>query len=459
MNSTSEDDIAQSLATWATQFSAHHVSGEVAEEALRCIVDTIGVSLAGIAHPHARLSQVLTRDTYGAGPCHVLGNGSISTSAPGAAFCNGVAAHVLDYDDVSYEGMVHASAVVWPAVLAAGELVEATGQDVLTAFVCAVEAEYALGRALTHDLFWRGWWTTGLLGSIGAAIGAAKVMGLDAATTRDAINIATCQATGPYVLVGSPVKPYACGRAAEAGVQAALAARQGLQGPTQAFEHANGFIAMYGDNRYVPEELAQLGSRFVLSTSRVAFKRYPVCSAGQSSIEAMQAVMARNAIGGEDVALVRAEVTSDVAHYMAVQRATSITEAQFCLPFCLACVMQFSDLTPRHIALNIIEDPSIINAMTKAEVVHSSELDQLCSSREDYQMSARLTVTTRDGRELTELVAAPSGLPVNPMSDKQIDAKFLSCTQVRNDGIRDPKTLLARIRGLASLASCRDLYR
>jgi 2-methylcitrate dehydratase PrpD len=230
----------------------------VVDEARRCIIDTIGVALAGTAHPNALMSRLLARVTYGAGPCHILGEES-TWSAPAAAFCNGVAAHVLDFDDVSYEGMVHASAVVWPAVMAAGELVDATGEEVLVAFVCALEAEYALGRAFTHDLFWRGWWTTGLLGSIGAAIGAAKVMGLDATQTREAISIAACQTTGPYVLVGSAVKPYACGRAAEAGVQAALAARCGLEGPALSFEHANGFITMYADNQFVPDELAQLG--------------------------------------------------------------------------------------------------------------------------------------------------------------------------------------------------------
>jgi 2-methylcitrate dehydratase PrpD len=450
---TSQDNVAQSLANWAVQFSANQMSSAVVDEAIRCIIDTIGVSLAGTAHPHALMSRKLARETYGPGPCHIISEAP-TCSAPGAAFCNGVAAHVLDFDDVSYEGMVHASAVVWPAVMAAGELVDATGEEVLVAFVCAVEAEYAMGRALTHDLFWRGWWTTGLLGSIGAAIGAAKVMGLDATQTREAINIAACQATGPYVLVGSPVKPYACGRAAEAGVQAALAARCGLEGPTQCFEHVNGFIAMYGNNRFVPEELAQLGSRFVLDTSQVTFKRYPVCSAGQSSIEALQAILVSNGLDGEDVARVCSEVTSDVAHYMAVEHATNITEAQFCLPFCLACVLRFGELTPRHLAPEIIEDAGIINAMAKTDIIYSDQLDQLCEARDDYQMPARITVTTTSGQVLTELIAAPTGLPSNAMSSEQIDEKFLACA--REDPHR-AKALLARIKGLSGLAACKDL--
>lgn len=457
MTTLSKDDVTQSLAAWATQFSAEQIPDAVNDEAIRCIIDTVGVSVAGTAHPHARLSRQLAQQSYGGGPCRVLGD-SATWSAPAAAFCNGVAAHVLDFDDVSYEGMVHASAVVWPAVLAAGEMTNASGQEVLTAFVCAVEAEYALGRAMTHDLFWRGWWTTGLLGSIGAAIGAAKVMNLDSATMREAINIAACQATGPYVLVGSPVKPYACGRAAEAGVQAALAARLGLTGPAQPFEHANGFIAMYGNHQFVPAELSRLGTHFVLETSRPTFKQYPVCSGGQSSIEALQTILSRHALSGADIVHVRAEVTSDVAHYMAIERATSITEAQFCLPFCLACILQFSELTPGLLISEVISDPEILAAMETVEIIYSDELDRLCERNDEYQMSARIVVTTVDGRTLTELVRAPTGLASNPMSNEQIENKFLSCTEPHASAPRHSEDLLLKIKALASLSSARGLY-
>ena len=177
---TSDDtvqSIAESLSQWTSQYSFEDLPEEVANEAKRCLVDMTGVAIAGSQHPIASLVRGQVASQYGAGPCSVIG-GESPASPAGAALANGTSAHVLDFDDVSYEGMVHATAVVWPAVLAAAELVGASGRDALTAFVVAVEVEYALGRAFTHDLFWRGWWTTGLLGAIGAAVGAAKVMGL-----------------------------------------------------------------------------------------------------------------------------------------------------------------------------------------------------------------------------------------------------------------------------------------
>lgn len=438
------------------EFSAQHLTKAVSAQATRSIIDTIGVSIAGVDHENARLSRQLANDTYAEGVCHVFGQKTTFT-APGAAFCNGVAAHVLDFDDVSYEGMVHASAVVWPAVQAAAELTNATGQQVMIAFVAAVEAEYALGRAMTHDLFWRGWWTTGLLGSIGAAMGAAKVLQLDKQAIIQAINIAACQATGPYVVVGSPIKSYASGRAAEAGVLAALAAQRGLVGPAQTFEHENGFVAMYGENQSVPEELDKLGTRFVLETSKATFKRYPVCAAGQSPVEALQNILSQNAFSGYDIVSVDCEVTSDVAHYMAIERAGNITEAQFCLPFCLACVLCFGELGPQHLAMEVINDPLIIATMSNINVTYSKELDRLCKQDERYQNAAQVTAITCAGVTITELIPAPTGLPLNPMSNSQIEEKFLSCVSGEMDD-EIAGALLSRIKSLNELQNIRQLF-
>ena len=136
--------VADTLSRWAAAYSFEDIPDVVVEEAKRCLMDTTGVALAGSQHPTAMLARAQVETQYGEGPCNIFG--CPDPAAPsGAAFANGVAAHALDYDDVSYEGMVHATAVVWPAVLAAAEPVSATGREILTAFVAAVELEYALG--------------------------------------------------------------------------------------------------------------------------------------------------------------------------------------------------------------------------------------------------------------------------------------------------------------------------
>lgn len=418
--------VADLLAEWATGLRCEDIPNDALHEAKRGILDVVGVTHAGAAHPTAMLAQKLVPDHYGAGRASLLGT-DLRSSITGAAFANGVAAHVWDYDDVSLEGMVHGSAVVFPAVLAITEACDLSGADLLTAFVAAVEAEYALGRAFTPELFFRGWWTTGLLGAIGAAIGAGRAMGLDRGVLAQAIRIAATQATGPYALVGTPIKPYACGRAAEAGVNAASYAAAGLTGPDDAFENNHGFTAMFAAATFHPEALAELGSRYVLNTSRLTFKRYPVCAGAQGSVAAVLKLMAENDLDADRIMRLRCEVTPAIGHYMQHQVPASTTEAQFSLPYCVACAMRFGDIRFDHLEAQAIRDSTTLAQLDKVEIVLSENLAAEEAANEDYVEPAIATAWTKDGREFSAFVAAPPGTPVQPLADDELEAKFNAC--------------------------------
>jgi len=443
--------IADALASWAARFQLNQVSDDVIHEAKRCILDVIGVSYAGAAHPTVALTREQVSAQYNAGPCSLIGT-DVTASSTGAALANGTAAHVWDYDDVSFEGMVHGTAAVWPAVLAVSQASQASGADLLTAFVAGVEAEYALGRAFTPELFFRGWWTTGLLGAIGAAIGAGKAMGLDARVLTQAIGIAAAQATGPYVLVGTPIKPYACGRAAEAGVQAANFALAGLTAPDDVFEHEQGFTAMFGDRTFFADELAKLGDRLVLETSRLTFKRYPVCAGAQGSVEAVLDLIAEHGLTADQVTKVRCEVTPAISHYMQYRVPRDTTEAQFSLPYCIACALLFGGITFQHLTEAAIRNPRTLDELAKVEVVPSETLAEQEKSHEDHIEPAIATIWTVDGRELRTVNRAATGTPQQPISDSELEAKFLACTapSMMPD---EAKSLIARIWKLETLGS------
>ena len=443
---TSNGLIAQRLAEWATELTLSDIPDAARHEAKRGILDVIGVTFAGANHPTAAMARDQVGTQYRDGPCVVLGS-ELSVAMTGAAFANGVAAHAWDYDDVSLEGMVHGTAAVWPAVFAVAQARDISGGDLLTAFVAGVEAEYALGRAFTPDLFFRGWWTTGLLGAIGAAIGAGRAMGLDAGTLAHAITIAVAQTTGPYALVGTPIKPYACGRAAEAGVQAASFAAAGLTGPADAFENEHGFTAMYANNVFLPEELAKIGTRYVLEASGLTFKRYPVCAGAQGAVGAVLTAMAEHRITPEQVTHVRCEVTPAINHYMQYRVPHDITEAQFSLPYCVACAVRFGDISFDHLTDAAIKDPATLAVLANVEVVASEKLAEEEQVRDDYVEPAVAILTTADGRVLRSLNPAPVGTPQCPIGDRELEGKFRACTApALQDG--DADGVIARIWSL-----------
>mgnify|MGYP001393965706 CR=1 FL=1 len=418
--------VADLLGEWAAGLELNHIPIDALHEAKRCILDVVGVSIAGASHPTAALIRDRLDVQYGTGSITILGT-ERSTSIGGAAFANGVAAHVWDYDDVSLEGMVHATAAVFPAVLAIGQANNLNGADLLTAFVAGVEAEYALGRACTPDLFFRGWWTTGLLGAIGAAIGAGRAMGLGPPEMAQAVRIAASQTTGPYVLVGTPIKPYACGRAAEAGVNAASFAAAGLTGPDDAFENRHGFTAMFAADTFHPEEIAKLGERYVLNTSRLTFKQYPVCAGAQGSVAAVLKLTSENKLDAGEIEHLRCEVPPAIGHYMQHRVPENITEAQFSLPYCVACAMRFGDIGFEHLDEEAIRDAITLAHLDKVEVVLSEDLAAQEAANDDYIEPAIAIALTTDGRELRAMVKAPPGTPVQPLTDQQLEAKFEAC--------------------------------
>ncbi|MBL0965778.1 MAG: amino acid permease [Blastomonas sp.] len=141
-------DAIPRLARFAADLTWGTIPPEVAAVARDCLIDTLGVALAGSRRPVVERLSAVARQSYAAGPAHLWG-GQGGLSAPGAALVNGAAAHALDFDDNCYDGFVHGSAVIVPAAIAAAEAAEAAGADLLVAFVAGCEAEFAVGAAAT----------------------------------------------------------------------------------------------------------------------------------------------------------------------------------------------------------------------------------------------------------------------------------------------------------------------
>jgi 2-methylcitrate dehydratase PrpD len=183
------------IAAFASDLTLADIPEPVRRVARTCVVDTLGVAIAGSRKPAVQRLHALARETYARGPATLLGS-SDRLTAPGAALVNGAAAHALDFDDNCYAGFVHGSAVIIPAALAVAETARVGGADLVLALVAGYEAEFAAGAAATQRLYEKGWWTTGVLGPIGAAVAAAKIIGGGAQLLADALGLAVAGAGG-----------------------------------------------------------------------------------------------------------------------------------------------------------------------------------------------------------------------------------------------------------------------
>jgi 2-methylcitrate dehydratase PrpD len=438
------------LADFAVRLTRSEIPPDVVHSAKRALLDVIGVTIAGAETQTARVVRELVAEEYAEGPCTVLGG--LRSQPSGAAFANGVSAHALDFDDTSYSGIVHASAVVLPAVLAIAEKQHKSGSELLVAFVAGIEAELFLGRILTNYLYERGWWTTALLGTMGAAVGAAKVLGVAAPQAREALSLAAGSAAGLGRSLGTAGKPYYVGRAAAAGQQAAsVAARGRLRMPDMFCGQAN-FVSLFNNDVCELEALDDLGQVYALQDPGIAFKLYPVCSAAQAAVEAVKAVICGEGLLAREVGRVRCEVTPLVYSSLRYDRPSSVEEAQFSLPFAVGCMIAFGEMGPSQLNAELLRDRTLLRAMEVVEMVPSVDFLAEGESLDQAPEGARVTVETTDGRVFERTNPVASGMPSRPLSDADLKRKFHACVgRTRTEAEAD--RLLERIWNLESISA------
>ncbi|CAM3553253.1 2-methylcitrate dehydratase [Bordetella sputigena] len=429
------------MAQWVGELSPEHIPDAVRQAAVSCILDTVGVAVAGSITPPAMAALSLcatgpgARSTVLAATVRRPPQSGLPPRKPEdalatpqqAAFANATAAHALDFDDNCYAGFVHGSAVIVPAALACAQATGANGAQAVTALVAGAECEYAVGAATRGLLYDQGWWTTGVLGPIGAAMAACKLLDLDAPRIAHALALAVGMAAGTKSCFGSDAKPLMAGKAAEAGVQAALLARAGASGPADPFGHDYGFAARYNQGVLDTAALEMPGDRWYLLDPGLDVKRIPVCLSSHAAVDALRDLMARHGLGADDVASVLCDVPPVVAANLCHGMPDSPAQARFSMPYAIAMTLLEPDwglgaLTPRQLARTDLRD-----AMRRVRMRTGPSWND-ASRRRDAPEGAIVYVELKDGTVLQGSRDKAIGGPGDPMSQAQATRKFQDCT-------------------------------
>lgn len=415
---------ARHIAQWSSGIRLEEVPPDVVHMAKRCAIDTLGVMLAGSRHHAVGRVRSQAENIFAVGHSTVFGGASLS--APGAALDNGMAAHVFDFDDTSYTGIMHGSAVVFPAALAAAQHTGVNGKLFLEAFLAGSEVTYALAMALGTGHYFKGWWSTATIGIVGAAAAAARVLGLDEEQTLSAVAIAAAQASGMKAILGTDAKPLGCGKAAQNGVEAAIMAACGIGGPETVFEDDRGYYALLGSESAEGAQIEGLGEVWRLVDPGIMFKRYPVCSAAHAATELTCRLVKRHGLSPHDVERVVCRVPRLVRISLIYDIPQTPQQAQFSLPFCVGCALAYGDIVPAHISPVTLGDPSLTEQMAKVVVEEDSSLAEgdLAVRYPEY---AVVRLELNDGRVFEDFLGEPKGMPGNPMSDESLEEKFRNC--------------------------------
>lgn len=407
---------------------------ETAEAVRALIIDTLGCALSGSSAPlNAELVDRHAR--WGGAPeatVFVYGN---RLPAPQAAWLNAAMIHSNDYDDTHDDTAIHVFVTILPALLAAGESTgkPLSGKNLLTAVAGAAEISVRLGSAV-RDHIHEGWLPTTVYGTICAAAGAAKIMGLDSEGIANAAGLGYAQTHGnrQALLDATLAKRLQPAFSAQAGVHAAALAEVGASGPRRIVEGADGLYALFGGGKGDSSLLTDgLGTRF--EVGRTSVKPYPCCRSNHGVISAAEEAKAKlGAFASGDIESVDVWITyysfSMVGQPFEIRQNPQV-DAQFSAQWTSAFTLLHGvpgvpDFAPER----VVSDTEIQELAGRVKIHIWEGGDDVPDSNAPFRLS-RVAVKLKDGRSADVTHEKVKGSPDWPMTAEERRGKFFACAE------------------------------
>ncbi len=445
--------LANRLAEYASQLRFEDLPAPVVHEAKRRFIDSIATAAGAMDADAYTIARRCAARFQSQPSASLFGGGS--SSVEWATFVNGLLIRYLDYNDtyLSLEP-AHPSDNLAP-VLAVGDMVRASGPELIAAAVLAYEVQCRLCDAASLREHGIDHVTYGALSSAAAAC---KLLKLDLVRTTHALGIAgVCNVALRQTRSGemSMWKGCAFANAARNGVFAAMLAAEGMTGPAPIFEGELGFMKLVTRERF---ELAPMGGGSQLfMINQTYIKLWPAEYHSQSAIDA--ALQLRHEIGEVskiahiDIHTFNAAVDiigKDPEKWHPTTRET----ADHSLPYCTAVALMDGDVTERQFDPSRFTDAALLALVAKIQLHRDAALNV----RYPRGIPNRLTVTMADGRKLTREVEFPRGHALNPMTDVEVEQKFRRMVEPRF-GKDKADRILAACWALEKLKEAGELIR
>jgi len=402
--------LSLALAEFASSMSLAQIPESVRTAGRRIIANSICLSTGAVDHPAVVRARKAIAALGDGDQASILGTDELAP-APFAALVNGMGAHVEDFDDTHLATVVHPGAPVVSAALATAQLCGASGQDLLAGVIAGVEVALRVGLALGDDHFNRGWHLTGTAGHVGAAVAAARVLRLDAAQTLTAIALGATQAAGLQEALGTMVKCLHAGKAAADGVEAAVLAAEGLDGPSAPLEGRRGLLALTTSASNPRRGLEDLGSVWEVELN--AFKPY---ACGIVSHPVIDAGIALGAAVGRDPSVVdsvQVTVNPVVLDVMGVEQPKDGLHSKFSVYHCFTVGFLDGEAGPRQFNDARATAPEAVALRSRVTVILNPAI------RRDECLAM---LRTFNG-DISHHVVHATGSAESPMTDNQLRAK------------------------------------
>ncbi len=456
--STQESPTRQ-LAAFAAGLQTSDIPSDVIEQIKLHMLDGIGVCLHGARLPWTRhVAEVAMAEQCA--PVATLWGDGRRTSVSQAVLVNATAGHAFEMDDIHKESVLHPNSLAVPVMLAlaesrAGTAAPVSGSQAIAALVAGTEVGTRVGNAATTALFLNGFHPQGTTGAFVAAACAGRLLGLDADAMQHTLGIAGSMGAGLMAAQeGAMIKRLHCGRAAQAGVQAAALAQRGFTGISNVLEAPyGGFLSAMGREYKIGRLLEGLGTDW--EAGKVGYKMYPNVTSIHAALDGFKHLQQKHRLQANDIQ----RIDVGCGHMTYVHTAwpyepAGVTAAQMNLFYGLSVMALRGSVSADDYVQERIADPDVL-AFSKR--IHPYEDDAIESRGVAYRHAAILRVHTGAG-VLEHEEWSRRGSPECPVDPQEVREKFFAnaahaMTRAHAQRVADEVAQLDKLPSLDGLLS------
>ncbi|OAP57120.1 hypothetical protein AYL99_07857 [Fonsecaea erecta] len=404
------EDHTDTLACFLSQLKYEDLPEQVVEQAKRGILNSLGCGLGSSRAPSTQKVFALVKH---ADQASLIGRFE-RACVEDAALLNGIALTAADYDDTHLRTVIHPSGTPLAALFSWAEHHHLSGKEFLLAFVCGVEAQCAVGNAISPGHYRDGWHITGTTGSFGAAAAVAKGLRLDSHRFAAALGHACSMAGGIRAMFGTDTKTLHMGRGAQNGILAAELASLGFQSCKRSIESWAKLVSPTVNEGLI-STLAQDGEWQILENT---FKPYPCGIVIHPLIDGCLEAFADDETIAEKLDALDVTVNPQCVRLCSIRHPTSGLETIFSLYHGCAVALVHGSAGPTQFADQACNDVAVASVRDKINVATNAAI------RDD---EAYLELTYRSG-ELQKKkihIKHATGSLAKPMTKQSLEKKFL----------------------------------
>jgi 2-methylcitrate dehydratase PrpD len=410
---------------------------EAVEIGKRCLIDGLGVMLAGSTQDASRILRGYVREVDARAESTAFGPETFRSGASSAALLNGTSGHALDWDDTQlatsadriFGLLTHPTVPPMAAALAIAERQQASGAAFIEAFLTGFEVECKIAEAISPSHYMKGFHSSGTVGTFGAAVAAAKLLGLDGDRIAHALAIAASSASGIRVNFGTMTKPLHVGRASQNGVVAAELASRGFTGGEDALDPPWGFFQAFshGEGFDADRIVGKLGNPHAVVWPGVSIKPYPCGVLGHPTMDAMRRLVITHDVQPERIVAIRVRAGSNILNPLRYPIATNELEAKFCPAFMVSAIALRRKAGIHEFNDEFVRSRPVQEMMRKVERVLDPEIE----AKGWEKIRSTVEVDLDDGRTLVEEADERyRGGPDLPFTRAELFEKFSDCASL-----------------------------